>query len=290
MTPPKTKNNRKQKLVDELFGNQATYWRDTYKAKDIQAIIYQRRQAVALSYIDGLSLAKTAHVLEIGCGAGFMTTALAKRGFDVEAIDRTQAMIDLTLENARQAGVENRVNVCTGDIHELFYEDEFFDLIVALGVFPWLHDSQKALTEVSRTLATSGYIVLSVDNAFRVTTIVDPLTFPPFARIRIQVKRKLERIGLLSSSNPGTNATPYRQHSIREFNKSLYEAGLTVIKSTSVGFGPFTFFGHKLFSDEVGIKIHQKLQEYADKGYPILRSTGSQYIVIATKKPPKPIP
>ncbi len=63
------------------------------------------RQTVALSYIDGLSLPKTAHVLEIGCGAGFMTTALAKRGFIVEAIDHSQAMIDLTIEHARQMGV-----------------------------------------------------------------------------------------------------------------------------------------------------------------------------------------
>ena len=104
MTPPETQNNRQQKLVDEFFDTKATYWRDTYKEKDIFGIIYQRRQAVALSYIDGLSLPKTARVLEIGCGAGFMTTALAKRGFAVEAIDHSQAMVNLTLEHAKTNG------------------------------------------------------------------------------------------------------------------------------------------------------------------------------------------
>ena len=77
----KAQNNRQQKLVDKLFDTNATYWRDTYKEKDISGIIYQRRQATALSYVDGLELPKTAHVLEIGCGAGFLTTALVKRGF-----------------------------------------------------------------------------------------------------------------------------------------------------------------------------------------------------------------
>jgi ubiquinone/menaquinone biosynthesis C-methylase UbiE len=290
MAPPKAQNNRQQKLVDELFDTQATYWRDTYKEKDISGIIYQRRQAVALSYIDGLSLPRTARVLEIGCGAGFMTAALAKRGFMVEAIDHAQAMVDLTLEHARQTGIENRISACTGDIHELSYEDQSFDLIVALGVIPWLHDFQKALAEITRVIAPCGYIVLTMDNASRATTLLDPLTFPAIARIRWWVRRKLERAGLLSSWNPWSNAPPYRQHSPREFNRSLCEAGLTVMKSASVGFGSFTFFGHRLFSDGMGIKIQQKLQEYADSGYPILRSTGSQYIVLAAKKPPKPIP
>ena len=289
MSSRKAQNDHQQKLVDELFATQATYWRDTYKEKDIQGIIYQRRQAVALSYIDGLSLPKSANVLEIGCGAGFMTTALAKRGFAVEAIDHSQEMIDLTIDRAKQMGIEHRINACKGDIHELSYGNQSFDLIVALGVIPWLHDSQKALNEITRTIASGGYIILSMDNILRATTLLDPYTFPPLARIRNQVKRKLEKAGLLTPWNPWINAPPYRQHSIKDFNQSLRNAGLIIMKSTCVGFGPFTFFGHRLFSNGVGIKINQKLQEYAERGYPILRSTGSQYIVLATKKPPKPI-
>jgi ubiquinone/menaquinone biosynthesis C-methylase UbiE len=208
----------------------------------------------------------------------------------VQAIDHAQAMIDLTLEHATQTGFEKRISACTGDIHELSYGNQSFNLIVALGVIPWLHDYQKALTEVARVIMPDGYIVISMDNALRATTLLDPRTFPPLARIHWLVKRKLERAGLLSSWNPGSNAIPYSQHSPKEFNKNLREANLTVMKSTSVGFGPFTFFGHSLFSEGVSIKIHQKLQQYASRGYPFFRSTGSQYIVLATKKSPKPIP
>jgi len=280
----KANKTRQQKLVDELFDNQATYWRDTYKEKDIFGIIYQRRQAAALRYVDGLLLPKTARVLEIGCGAGFMTAALAKRGFTIEAIDHAQGMVDLTLEHARQKGILSQISAYTGDIHELSYETQTFDLIIALGVIPWLHDFRKALTEIIRVAKPGGYVVLTMDNASRATTLLDPKTFPPVAHIRWLIKRKLERARLLSSYNPWVNAPPYSQHSPKEFNKSLCQAGLAVMKSSSVGFGPFTFFGHRLFSDGVGIKIHQKLQEYADSRYPFFRSTGSQYIVLATKQ------
>jgi 2-polyprenyl-3-methyl-5-hydroxy-6-metoxy-1,4-benzoquinol methylase len=282
MAQPKA-NDRPQKLVDEFFDTQATYWRDTYKEKDISGVIYQLRHAVALKYIDGLSLPRTARVLEIGCGAGLMTAALVKRGFFVEAIDHAQAMVDLTIEHARQTGLVNQINACTGDIHELSYENQTFDLIIALGVIPWLHDFQKALTEITRVIKPCGYIVLTMDNALRATTLFDPKTFPPVALIRNLARRILVKAKLLSSWNPWINAPPYSQHSPKRFNRSLFEAGLTVVKSTSVGFGPFTFFGNRLFSDGAGLRIHQKLQEYADNGYPFFRSAGSQYIVLATK-------
>jgi 2-polyprenyl-3-methyl-5-hydroxy-6-metoxy-1,4-benzoquinol methylase len=283
MAQPKARNDQQQRLVDELFATQATYWRDTYKEKDISDVIYQIRQAVALKYVDGLSLPKTVRVLEIGCGAGLMTAALAKRGFLVEAIDHSQAMVDLTIQHAEQTGIANQINVCTGDIHELSYENQTFDLIIALGVIPWLHDFQKALAEIARVITSSGYIVLTMDNALRATTLFDPKTFPPLAWIRSSIKRKLVKAKLLRSWNPWMNAPPYRQHTPKEFNRSLCEAGLTVMKSTSVGFGPFTFFGNRMFSNGVGIKIHQKLQQYANKEYPFFRSAGSQYIVLATK-------
>ena len=73
-----------------------------------------------------------------------MTAALANRGFTVEAIDHSQAMIDLTRKLASNRAIENRVKANVGDVHNLSYGNQSFDLIVALGVIPWLHDAQKA--------------------------------------------------------------------------------------------------------------------------------------------------
>lgn len=134
-------------------------------------------------------------------------------------------------------------------------------------------------------LKTGGYSVLTMDNALRATTLLDPKTSPPVGKFRWLIKSNFKRAGLFASKKKSTTNEPsYSQHSPKQFNKSLTHAGFTVLQSTSVGFGPFTFLGCNVFSEMLGIKINYKLQGYADHRYPVLRSTGSQYIVLATKK------
>jgi ubiquinone/menaquinone biosynthesis C-methylase UbiE len=272
----KTGYNHEQKLVDELFDAQSTFWRDTYQRNDAHGVIFQQRQAIALKYVDELSLPKTARVLEIGCGAGFMAIALARRGFTVEAVDHVPAMIELTQRHARQTGMDNRIHAALEDVHELTFEDQSFDLIVALGVIGWLHDLRKALVEITRVLKSSGYVVLS---SLKAHPLLNPLSIPAFESVLETIKRQLEKSVLHSPRN----AARPRTHSNREFNQYLHEVKLAIIDETNVGFGPFTILNHKIFSDEVQVKF-QKLQQYADSGCPILRSARAQHIVLARKK------
>jgi 2-polyprenyl-3-methyl-5-hydroxy-6-metoxy-1,4-benzoquinol methylase len=260
-----------QKLVDQYFDAESRFWSDVYRRKDVVGSIYRLRQDVALEYVDGLGLAKTARVLEVGCGAGLLTVALARRRFSVEAVDHVQAMIELTQRHARQTGVDSQIHTAVEDVHELTFEDCSFDLIVALGVVAWLHDLRKGLTEIARVLAHGGHTVLSVNNKYQAPALLDLAS-----TLR---RRVLERTGLLDSRK----ATRLHAYSIREFNQCLCEANLTRIKSTSMGFGPFTMLGHNIFSDRTGVKIHQRLQRYSNGDFPILRSIGSEYVILGRK-------
>jgi ubiquinone/menaquinone biosynthesis C-methylase UbiE len=190
------------------------FWSDTYQRNDAHGVIVRQRQATALKYIDELSLPKTARVLEIGCGAGFLAIALTQRGFVVEAVDHAPAMIKLTQRHAEQASVDDRIRASIEDVHELSFEDESFDIIVALGVVSWLHDLKKALVEIVRVLKPGGYVVL---NTGRAHALLNPLSIPAFESILERLNRKLERIVTCDPQNLA------RAHAYldKEFNRYL---------------------------------------------------------------------
>jgi ubiquinone/menaquinone biosynthesis C-methylase UbiE len=276
----KTDRSHEQKLVDEWHRRRSTFWTEVYQKKNLYAFLIQMRHVVALDYIDTLSLPKITNALEIGCGAGLMAVALAKREFRVEAVDSVPAMIKLTRQHARQAGVDNRINAMCGDAHELAFQDQTFDLIVTLGVTSWLPNLRKALAEIARVSKPGGYIVLSADNRYRLNHIIDPLLTPAYEPIRKWMKRGLERAGLY---NPWKRAEQH-YYSPKEFNAYLREVNLTNVRNSNIGFGLFTFFQKSILPDRIGLRIHQKLQQYANSGFPILPWAGIHYIVLARKK------
>jgi ubiquinone/menaquinone biosynthesis C-methylase UbiE len=273
----KTDKSRQQQLVDEHFDAESKFWSETYERNDALGIINRQRQAAALRYVDELSLPKTARVLEIGCGAGFLAIALARRGFTVEAVDHASSMVELTRRHARETGMQNRIHAKIEDVHELSFEDESFDLIVALGVINWLHDLKKALAEIRRVLKPGGYAVL---NSARGHALLNPLAIPALESFLERVKRELDR----AVPHNQLTIAPSHMYLPKELNQHLFDASLTIITSTNVGFGPFRILNHDMFPYKGGVKIQKKLQQYANKRYPLLRLLGGQYIVLARKK------
>jgi hypothetical protein len=65
----------------------------------------------------------------------------------------------------------------------------------------------------------------------------------------------------------------------------LADAGLQIVERCTLGFGPFTFMGLPALPDQVGVRLNARLQAFADRGVPGLRSTGGQYLVVARRPP-----
>jgi ubiquinone/menaquinone biosynthesis C-methylase UbiE len=79
---------------------------------------------------------------DLGCGSGQVTLALAARTSSVLAIDVSQKMIDLLLENARRAGAAN-VEGRALPIEQLDLPAGSFDLVVTNYAFHHLRDEDK---------------------------------------------------------------------------------------------------------------------------------------------------
>jgi ubiquinone/menaquinone biosynthesis C-methylase UbiE len=266
-----------QAAIDAFFDNDAPNWQGIYEQADIFSVIHQHRYRLALGWVSSLPLTPGSRVFEVGCGAGLLAVAMAKIGLDVVATDSTPAMLELARANAESSGVH--VSLRRLDVHHLDDGAQGYDLVVALGVIPWLHSPEIALAEMSRVLRPGGYMIVNADNSARLQSLVDPLVSPPLASSRRAVRWVLKRGR--ARREPGM--PPTVRHSRREFDHLLARAGLARIRGVTFGFGPFTFLGRRFLGEPASVRLHQNLQAMADRGVPVLRSTGAQYIVLARK-------
>ena len=267
-----------QKWFDRHFREKAQYWRRIYqKERDVFALIHQQRMERVKKLVELLELPAGTRILEVGCGCGLTTIAMAQRGYQVDALDSVPAMIDLTRQAAEEVGVTPNVIATVGDCHRLAYPDNSFQVVIAMGVTPFLHSLGRAMSEFVRVLKRGGHLIVNADNCWRLNQLLDPLVSPPLRSLRCRVRK----VFLRRRDSVSSNFSPH-MYSPREFNAIIAWAGLQVVSSSMLGFGPFSFFGLRL-PNRLGLPFHSVLQALADLQFLVLRSTGSQYMVLATK-------
>jgi ubiquinone/menaquinone biosynthesis C-methylase UbiE len=289
MSSPGSQHNPRSLLANESSGVQenvnthfdatASYWDAVYRGSDLQGIVYQQRQAAVLEYVDASNLGAGARVLEIGCGAGHLTVRLAERELAVDAIDASPGMVERAARQVREAGYDQRVSVAEADVHALPYESGYFDLVVAVGVIPWLHSPADAVAEMARVLRPGGELILTADNGARLMSFTDPrgmLALTPLRRMYHSLRRRPQE------------AVSYLHFPAR-VNRFVRRAGLQVRSGRTVGFGPLTILGRPLFTDAKGVRVNDRLQAAADSGAPGLKWMGWHYLVRAAK-PEAPAP
>lgn len=272
-----------QSHVNEYFQTHASHWNDLYAGDEVDAWaqVHRDRHLKALSWVESLGLPAGARVLEVGCGAGRFAVDLARRGFSVMAIDPASAMVEQGRRHAEEAGLgADRLTVALGDASALAFADQTFDLVVALGVLPWLEDPRQAMREMARVTRRGGYVLLTEDNLLRLHSFFDPWLNPGTAWLKRVTKSALARAGLY---RPSASTLGTRLRSRRFTDAALRRAGLTPLRYASVGFGPFTVFRHAILPEKAGVALHHRLQRWADQRVPVLRAAGSQHVVLACK-------
>ena len=99
-------------------------------------------------------------VLDIGTGPGFFAINLAKRGYEVTAVDYTPAMLE---EAKRNAGAyRDSIRFMQMDAQKLTFSDETFDVVISRNLTWNLENPQKAYKEWRRVLKKDG-VMLNFD-------------------------------------------------------------------------------------------------------------------------------
>lgn len=99
-------------------------------------------------------------VLDVGCGAGHTSVAVAPYVQEVTAVDITPGMLRQTQALCEERGLEN-VQVQTGDVLALPFEDHHFDAVVTRYSAHHWAEPQKAVSECWRVLKPGGVFILS---------------------------------------------------------------------------------------------------------------------------------
>jgi ubiquinone/menaquinone biosynthesis C-methylase UbiE len=263
------------------FDQAATAWDALYDASDFGSIAYYRsRLERTLAWVDELALPPGSKVLEIGFGAGRTAIALAERGLRVTGVDTGERMLEVATQGAAHAGLAASIDLGIGDAEQLEAADSSFDLVLALGVMPWLDHPARGVREMGRVTRAGGHVIASVNNRRQLNRVLDPRLNPvlePLKQLALTAARRGGR-------DPRATRPAPRQDSRRRYERWLRAAGLEPERVATLGFGEFSFLGRRLTSQPASIRLHERLQARADSGFPVLRSSGAQMLVLSRKR------
>jgi ubiquinone/menaquinone biosynthesis C-methylase UbiE len=98
-------------------------------------------------------------LLDVACGPGVVTAALAPTATSVTALDATEAMLDKARGRCAKAGLRN-VEFRSGDAENLPFGDAAFDGVVTRAAVHHFAQPQRAFDEMFRVLQPGGAVVV----------------------------------------------------------------------------------------------------------------------------------
>jgi len=104
-------------------------------------------------------------VLDVGCGAGLLSEALAKAGCAVTGVDAASEVVEVARRHAGEAGVA--VDYRVGTAEAIFLGGERFEVVTALEVIEHVAEPAAFVGTLAGLLEPAGVVFLSTINRTR---------------------------------------------------------------------------------------------------------------------------
>jgi ubiquinone/menaquinone biosynthesis C-methylase UbiE len=116
--------------------------------------------ALTQRFVAALGEAAQGAVLDVACGPGILSAAIAKTAREVVAFDLTPEMLKKAKQRCAEAGLTNVV-FREGNATELPFADAAFDAVVTRLSMHHFDDPQRVMSEIFRVLKPGGSLVLA---------------------------------------------------------------------------------------------------------------------------------
>lgn len=166
----KISDNRKERITE--------YW-----SKRSESFMMQRRRELnsPLAYRwlreieKKLPEGKKLNILDVGCGSGFFSILLAKKGHEVTGTDLTPQMI----VNSKSLAEEENIfcNFLVMDAEKLEFKDQSFDVVISRNLTWTLPHVKTAYSEWNRVLKKGG-VLLNFDANYGASNFADYAELP----------------------------------------------------------------------------------------------------------------
>lgn len=112
-----------------------------------------------------IEYAKDKKVIEMGCGTGLMAGYLQKQGLNVTALDLCKKVLEYAHDIAAQSSIISPCKYEQGDILNLKYKKNSFDVACSNGVLEHFND-EDIITTLKQEMNISKYVIFGIPSTY----------------------------------------------------------------------------------------------------------------------------
>jgi 2-polyprenyl-3-methyl-5-hydroxy-6-metoxy-1,4-benzoquinol methylase len=179
-------------------------------------------------------------VLDAACGPGFISEKLIEEGFDVYGYDISRKFIDNTKKRLSHKINDLDFRFRVSENGEIPFPGAQFDLILAIGILPFLKDGDFFIEGLKTHLRSGGYVVASCVNGL--STYIIKTIFKFWHTLSLPTAVRLLRTGIWYEEY-GVYHKSQQAHNIRQLDKLFLKKGFKKIDEMML-------FGHNFFEKD----------------------------------------
>lgn len=245
--------------IANYFSKVSQCWRDVYvlnndKRPSFMTEEMRERKKAVLCFLDEYTSNRSLRVLDIGCGTGIYMKEVLERRHAVVGLDITEEMLSKAKEMLKDYMPGRAVVVC-GDVENMDFVDNSFDVILCIGVLQYLQDDNKAIAEISRVLKSGGIAIVTLPNVLRINAVLDPYYY--LVRGCKYLILKFRNDVSATGSDFGSNESFINRRYFYWQISGMFDHFFKKVGLTGIAYGPPTFWHKEILPLNASLRINQ---------------------------------